>query len=79
MQWNLGFQFVSGKLHVLELNHLADVVTFFFGARNEALRVAYIDVVENVKDGRLQTEYYSKLVKADVHGKDKVSIFASNV
>lgn len=39
--------------------------------RNEALRVAYIDVVENMKDGNY-TEYYSKLVKADIHGKDKV-------
>ncbi|XP_073112798.1 callose synthase 9 isoform X2 [Elaeis guineensis] len=39
--------------------------------RNEALRVAYIDFVENVKDGKLQTEYYSKLVKADIRGNDK--------
>lgn len=39
--------------------------------RNEALRVAYIDEVENAKDGKPQTEYYSKLVKADIHGKDK--------
>ncbi|XP_021899823.1 callose synthase 9-like [Carica papaya] len=35
--------------------------------RNEALRVAFIDVV----DGRAHTEYYSKLVKADINGKDK--------
>ena len=79
MQWNLAFQFISGKLHILELNHLADLVYFFFGARNEALRVAYIDFVENVKDGKLQTEYYSKLVKADIRGNDKVNIFTSNV
>ncbi|XP_072963967.1 callose synthase 9 [Typha angustifolia] len=39
--------------------------------RNEALRVAYIDVVESIKDGKPNTEYYSKLVKADIHGKDK--------
>ncbi|XP_062209649.1 callose synthase 9 isoform X2 [Phragmites australis] len=39
--------------------------------RNEALRVAYIDVVESVKNGKPTTEYYSKLVKADIHGKDK--------
>ncbi|CAL4937331.1 unnamed protein product [Urochloa decumbens] len=39
--------------------------------RNEALRVAYIDEVESVKNGRPSTEYYSKLVKADIHGKDK--------
>jgi hypothetical protein len=41
--------------------------------RNEALRVAYIDEIESVKNGKLSTEYYSKLVKADIHGKDKVS------
>lgn len=40
--------------------------------RNEALRVAFIDVVETLRDGKVNTEYYSKLVKADVNGKDKV-------
>ncbi|KAE9618585.1 putative 1,3-beta-glucan synthase [Lupinus albus] len=39
--------------------------------RNEALRVAFIDVVETVRDGKVSTEYYSKLVKADLNGKDK--------
>ncbi|KAK9129040.1 hypothetical protein Syun_017837 [Stephania yunnanensis] len=39
--------------------------------QNEALRVAYIDEVETMKDGRPYMEYYSKLVKADVNGKDK--------
>ncbi|TYH04582.1 hypothetical protein ES288_A08G018300v1 [Gossypium darwinii] len=39
--------------------------------RNEALRVAFIDVVETLKDGKVHTEYYSKLVKADINGKDK--------
>ncbi|KAK3148556.1 hypothetical protein QOZ80_3BG0296530 [Eleusine coracana subsp. coracana] len=39
--------------------------------RNEALRVAYIDEVESVKNGKPSKEYYSKLVKADIHGKDK--------
>ncbi|KAK7343239.1 hypothetical protein VNO77_11833 [Canavalia gladiata] len=39
--------------------------------RNEALRVAFIDVVETLKDGKVNTEYYSKLVKADINGKDK--------
>lgn len=38
--------------------------------RNEALRVAYIDIVESLKDGKTHTEFYSKLVKADIHGKD---------
>ncbi|KAK4482394.1 hypothetical protein RD792_009549 [Penstemon davidsonii] len=39
--------------------------------RNEALRVAFIDVVETLKDGKVHTEYFSKLVKADFNGKDK--------
>ncbi|CAL0300447.1 unnamed protein product [Lupinus luteus] len=39
--------------------------------RNEALRVAFIDVIESVRDGKVSTEYYSKLVKADLNGKDK--------
>lgn len=36
--------------------------------RNEALRVAFIDVVDTLNGGK---EYYSKLVKADINGKDK--------
>lgn len=43
--------------------------------RNEALRIAFIDVVETMKDSIVQTEFYSKLVKGDVNGKDKVSSF----
>ncbi|XP_043693425.1 callose synthase 9 [Telopea speciosissima] len=39
--------------------------------RNEALRVAFIDEVEALRDGKVQKEYYSKLVKADINGKDK--------
>ncbi|CAG7878192.1 hypothetical protein BRARA_E03232 [Brassica rapa] len=39
--------------------------------RNEALRIAYIDVVDTPKEGKSHTEYYSKLVKADISGKDK--------
>ncbi|XP_073063640.1 callose synthase 9-like isoform X1 [Primulina eburnea] len=39
--------------------------------RNEALRVAFIDVVETLKDGKVHNEYFSKLVKADINGKDK--------
>lgn len=46
-----------------------------FLIRNEALRVAFIDVVETLKDGKVHTEYYSKLVKADINGKDKVCRF----
>jgi hypothetical protein len=43
--------------------------------RNEALRVAFIDVVENLRYGKVNTEHYSKLVKADINGKDKVTFF----
>ncbi|XP_008788670.2 callose synthase 10 isoform X2 [Phoenix dactylifera] len=40
--------------------------------RNEALRVAFIHVEENVSaDGKVTKEFFSKLVKADVHGKDQ--------
>ncbi|KAJ6805753.1 callose synthase 10-like [Iris pallida] len=40
--------------------------------RNEALRVAFIHVEENTaNDGKVSKEFYSKLVKADVHGKDQ--------
>lgn len=44
--------------------------------RNEALRVAFIHTEENVDaEGKVSKEFYSKLVKADVHGKDQVDNF----
>ncbi|KAL8123352.1 hypothetical protein AgCh_011353 [Apium graveolens] len=40
--------------------------------RNEALRVAFIHAEESgLTDGSVVKEFYSKLVKADVHGKDQ--------
>lgn len=40
--------------------------------RNEALRVAFIHLEESIgADGKVTTEYYSKLIKADIHGKDQ--------
>ncbi|KAI5321147.1 hypothetical protein L3X38_030218 [Prunus dulcis] len=39
--------------------------------RNEALRVAFIDEVETLKDAKVHKEFHSKLVKADINGKDK--------
>ncbi|XP_057970390.1 callose synthase 10 [Malania oleifera] len=40
--------------------------------RNEALRVAFIHMEESVgADGKVSKEFFSKLVKADVHGKDQ--------
>lgn len=44
----------------------------YFVVRNEALRVAFIDEVETLKDAKVHKEFYSKLVKADINGKDKV-------
>jgi callose synthase len=41
--------------------------------RNEALRVAYIHVEETAAaEGKIVKEFYSKLVKADINGKDQV-------
>lgn len=46
---------------------------FSFTIRNEALRVAFIHVEDcSAPDGTITKEYYSKLVKADAHGKDQV-------
>ncbi|XP_057479619.1 callose synthase 10 [Actinidia eriantha] len=40
--------------------------------RNEALRVAFIHVEESgAADAKVSKEFYSKLVKADLHGKDQ--------
>lgn len=48
-------------------------VFVMFFARNEALRVAFIHVEEIAgDDGKVSKEFYSKLVKADAHGKDQV-------
>ncbi|CAM6094411.1 unnamed protein product [Calypogeia fissa] len=37
----------------------------------ESLRIAYIDVVESLKDEKNTTTYYSKLIKADADGNDQ--------
>ncbi|XP_068639698.1 callose synthase 9 isoform X2 [Aristolochia californica] len=60
---------IYGKQKEEQKPEAADIALLM--QRNEALRVAYIDVVETLKDGEVQTEYYSKLVKADIHGKDQ--------
>lgn len=45
----------------------------FLVIRNEALRVAFIHVEESgTTDGKISREFYSKLVKADINGKDQV-------
>lgn len=60
---------IYGKQREEQKPEAADIALLM--QRNEALRVAYIDEVENLKDGKAYTEYFSKLVKADIHGKDK--------
>jgi callose synthase len=37
----------------------------------DSLRIAYIDVVETMKDKKVTKSYYSKLVKADPYGQDQ--------
>lgn len=65
----------NGNMLVLLLIYLFPCdVPILSHCRNEALRVAFIDVVESLKDGKVHTEYYSKLVKADINRKDKVLI-----
>ncbi|CAL0316284.1 unnamed protein product [Lupinus luteus] len=60
---------IYGKQKEEQKPEAADIALLM--QRNEALRVAFIDVVETVRDGNVSTEYYSKLVKADINGKDK--------
>ncbi|KAL8159934.1 LOW QUALITY PROTEIN: hypothetical protein V2J09_001471 [Rumex salicifolius] len=60
---------IYGKQKEEQKPEAADIALLM--QRNEGLRVAFIDVVETMKDGDVKTEYYSKLVKADIGGKDK--------
>ncbi|XP_028759782.1 callose synthase 9 [Neltuma alba] len=57
---------IYGKQKEEQKPEAADIALLM--QRHEALRVAFIDVVETLNGGK---EYYSKLVKADVNGKDK--------
>ncbi|KAF3452614.1 hypothetical protein FNV43_RR03047 [Rhamnella rubrinervis] len=60
---------IYGKQKEEQKPQAADIALLM--QRNEALRVAFIDDVETLKDGKVQREFYSKLVKADINGKDK--------
>ncbi|KAL7084442.1 hypothetical protein ACP275_14G223700 [Erythranthe tilingii] len=60
---------IYGKQREEQKPEAADIALLM--QRNEALRVAFIDVVETLKDGKVHSEYFSKLVKADINGKDK--------
>lgn len=61
---------IYGKQKELQKPEAADIALLM--QRNEALRIAFIDNVEKIIDGKPHTEYYSKLVKADIRGKDKL-------
>ncbi|PON48805.1 Glycosyl transferase [Parasponia andersonii] len=61
---------IYGKQKEEQKPEAADIALLM--QRNEALRVAFIDEVETLKDGKVQKEFYSKLVKGDINGKDKV-------
>ncbi|CAK9328067.1 unnamed protein product [Citrullus colocynthis] len=60
---------IYGKQREQQKPEAADIALLM--QRNEALRVAYIDDIETLKDGKVHKEFYSKLVKADIDGKDK--------
>ncbi|KAL2323845.1 hypothetical protein Fmac_022903 [Flemingia macrophylla] len=60
---------IYGKQKEEQKPEAADIALLM--QRNEALRVAFIEDVETLKEGKVNTEYYSKLVKADINGKDK--------
>ncbi|KAK4753686.1 hypothetical protein SAY87_001790 [Trapa incisa] len=59
---------IYGKQKEEQKREAADIALLM--QRNEALRVAFIDEVETLQDGNVHKEFYSKLVKADVNGKD---------
>ncbi|GJM99140.1 hypothetical protein PR202_ga16217 [Eleusine coracana subsp. coracana] len=57
---------IYGQQKQMKKQEAADIALLL--QRNEALRVAFI----HEEDGASGKEYYSKLVKADVHGRDQV-------
>ncbi|KAI3969711.1 hypothetical protein MKX01_020272, partial [Papaver californicum] len=62
---------VRGMMYYRKAIMLQSYLERISSGDTEALRVAFIDVVETLKEGRVHTEYYSNLVKADDNGKDK--------
>lgn len=61
---------IYGQQKLKKAPEAADIALLM--QRNEALRVAFIHV-EDIpsSDGKIMKNYYSKLVKADVHGRDQ--------
>ncbi|XP_075662216.1 callose synthase 10 [Castanea sativa] len=61
---------IYGQQKQKKLPEAADIALLL--QRNEALRVAFIHVEESgAVEGKVSKEFYSKLVKADIHGKDQ--------
>nr|QKN22529.1 callose synthase 9 [Urtica dioica subsp. dioica] len=60
---------IYGKQKEEQKPEAADIALLM--QRNEALRVAFIDEIETLTDGKVQREFFSKLVKGDINGKDK--------
>ncbi|XP_023739784.2 callose synthase 9 [Lactuca sativa] len=60
---------IYGKQKEEQKPEAADIALLL--QKNEALRVAFIDEVETLTGGKVQKEFYSKLVKGDINGKDK--------
>ncbi|KAI3696996.1 hypothetical protein L6452_29684 [Arctium lappa] len=60
---------IYGKQKEEQKPEAADIALLL--QRNEALRVAFIDEVETLTDGEVHREFFSKLVKGDINGKDK--------
>lgn len=60
----------SNQLFLDNTLHISYVSIFVISTRYEALRVAFIHSEDVGVEGK--KEFYSKLVKADIHGKDQV-------
>ncbi|VFQ73168.1 unnamed protein product [Cuscuta campestris] len=60
---------IYGKQKENQKPEAADIALLM--QRNEALRVAFIDEVETLIEGKVHKEYFSKLVRADINWKDK--------
>ncbi|MCO5610096.1 hypothetical protein L7F22_064331 [Adiantum nelumboides] len=60
---------IYGQQKQKQDHRAADVL--YLMQKNEALRVAFIDTVEVLKDQKTHKEFFSKLVKADINGKDQ--------
>ncbi|KAG6633255.1 hypothetical protein I3843_12G034200 [Carya illinoinensis] len=61
---------IYGQQKQKKLPEAADIALLL--QRNEALRVAFIHEEESsAVDGKVSKDFYSKLVKADIHGKDQ--------